>query len=108
MDTATVAGHVYGPGGVPLRNARVDVINIDHNTRITVPTNGNGAFVALDLRPGPYRLEVSSPGFKTAVYKNLILHNQDQIQRTFWLSAGSPLESITLDANGMPIQMSAA
>ena len=108
MDTATVAGHVFGTGRVTLRNARVELVNLDHNTRTSGSTNTAGFFVFLDVRPGRYRIEVFSPGFRSVTLNNLTLYTQDEIQRNFTLTPGSPLESITLDASGTPIQMSAA
>ncbi|HET6843559.1 MAG TPA: carboxypeptidase-like regulatory domain-containing protein [Candidatus Angelobacter sp.] len=108
MDTATVAGHVFGAGGVTLRNAKVQLVNLDHNTRTSGSTNTAGFYVFLDVRPGRYRIEVYSPGFRSVTLNNLTLYTQDEIQRNFTLTPGSPVESITLDANGTPIQMSAA
>ena len=108
MDFGTVAGHVFGPSGVGVAKARVELVNVDQNTRTSIATSGAGFYVFPEVRPGHYRLEVSAPGFKSVSLTNLTVYTQDEIQRNFTLATGSPLESVTLDANGTSIQMSGA
>jgi len=82
---ATIAGRVLDPSHAILSDAKVEAINLYTNIRYSGQTNREGSFVIPNLPPGPYRIEVSKSGFKTAVREDVVLRVQDIIALNFTL-----------------------
>jgi len=63
---AGVAGHVIGPGGTPVANAKVAIFRLPlrrvDQAVATLNTDKKGFFVMLPLEPGRYMLDASVPG----------------------------------------------
>jgi hypothetical protein len=100
---ATVTGFVTDPTKAVVVGAKVDVINMDTNIRYTATTNQAGSYTASNLPPGPYRIEVQKPGFKTVVKSDLVLHVQDTAAINFEMAVGSVSETVTVQAGGLVI-----
>lgn len=75
-ERATISGRVTDPSGAAIPGAEVAVTNTGTHFSATTRTNDEGLFVLPSLQPGPYRLSVSKPGFKTVTKVDLILHVQ--------------------------------
>jgi hypothetical protein len=58
-----IRGKVIDPQGAVVPNATVTVTNTGTNQAITITANEDGVFVANNLQPGTYALEVSASGF---------------------------------------------
>ncbi len=99
---ATVAGRVLDPSSAVVSDAKVNIINLYTNIHYTGQTNHEGSFVIPNLPPGPYRIEVSKSGFKTAVREDVVLRVQDVIALNFTLPIGSVTESVTV-TGGAPL-----
>jgi len=99
---ATIAGRVLDPSNAVVSDAKVDIINLYTNIHYTGQTNREGSFVIPNLPPGPYRIEVSKSGFKTAVREDVVLRVQDVIALNFTLPIGSFTESVTV-TGGAPL-----
>jgi carboxypeptidase family protein/TonB-dependent receptor-like protein len=99
---ATVAGRVLDPSSAVVSDAKVDIINLYTNIHYTGQTNHEGSFVIPNLPPGPYRIEVSKSGFKTAVREDVVLRVQDVVALNFTLPIGSVKESVTV-TGGAPL-----
>jgi hypothetical protein len=102
MDTALLVGRVADSSGTVIVKARVELVDVDRNTKDKVQTNKSGLYVFPAIRPSHYRLEVSAPGYKSAS-TTLTIFVQDDIQQNFSLAAGSPLESVIIETNGTPV-----
>jgi hypothetical protein len=99
---ATVAGRVLDPSSAVVSDAKVDIINLYTNIHYTGQTNHEGSFVIPNLPPGPYRIEVSKSGFKTAIREDVVLRVQDVVALNFTLPVGSVTESVTV-TGGAPL-----
>ena len=99
---ATIAGRVLDPSNAILSDAKVEAINLYTNIHYSGQTNREGSFVIPNLPPGPYRIEVSKSGFKTAVREDVVLRVQDIIALNFTLPIGSVTESVTV-TGGAPL-----
>jgi hypothetical protein len=99
---ATIAGRVLDPSNAILSDAKVEAINLYTNIRYSGQTNREGSFLIPNLSPGPYRIEVSKSGFKTAVREDVVLRVQDIIALNFTLPIGSVTESVTV-TGGAPL-----
>src|SRR6476620_1569026 len=71
--TAALAGRVTDESGAVLPGVTVTVTQTDNGFTRTVATDGTGAWVMPNLPTGPYRLEVSLPGFRTYVQTGIVL-----------------------------------
>jgi hypothetical protein len=100
---ATVTGFVTDAAKAFIVGAQVTVINMDTNIRYTVTTNQEGSYTVPNLAPGPYRIEVEKPGFKTVVKSDLVLHVQDTAAINFQMAVGSVSETVTVQAGGLVI-----
>jgi hypothetical protein len=108
MDTATLSGRIADVSGIAIARARLELVDIERNTKMRTFTNSEGAYIFPGIRPGQYRIEVSAPGYKTVNVTGLTIHPQADVVARVTLAAGSPLESIILNASGTPTQMSGA
>ncbi len=99
---ATVVGRVLDPSSAVVSDAKVDIINLYTNIHYTGLTNHEGSFVLPNLPPGPYRIEVSKSGFKTAVREDVVVRVQDVVALNFTLPIGSVTESVTV-TGGVPL-----
>src|SRR5260370_20044730 len=91
---ATVAGRVLDPSSAVVSDAKVNIINLYTNIHYTGQTNHEGSFVIPNLPPGPYRIEVSKSGFKTAVRVDVVLRLQDVIALNFTFPIVSLTDSV--------------
>jgi hypothetical protein len=98
---ATITGFVTDPAKALIAGAKVDVINMDTNIHYTATSNQEGSYTVPNLPPGPYRIEVEKPGFKTVVKSDLILHIQDTAAINFEMAVGSVSETVTVQAGGL-------
>src|ERR1035441_5642625 len=83
--TATVTGRVLDPTNGVITAASVEIVNSDTNAKFSSATNDEGMYVVPDLPPGPYRIEVTKPGFKATIKPDIILHVQDVVAINFTL-----------------------
>ncbi len=95
-ETATVSGRVTDQQGALLVGAEVVITNTDTNVTSRQPTNKDGLYVVAALKPGRYRITVSSPGFRAVNLTNVILNVQDSLSHNFTLQLGSVSESVTV------------
>src|SRR6267154_4263284 len=100
--TATINGIVLDPSGAAIAGAQVVVVNDATGVQYTTKTNGEGIYVVSNLPPGPYRVQVSSTGFKTIIKPDLVIHVQDAIAINFTLPIGATSEIVTVQG-GTPL-----
>jgi hypothetical protein len=100
---ASVTGYITDPNKAVIIGAKIIVINVDTNVRYEAMTNSVGSYDVNGLAPGPYRIEVEKPGFKTVVQSNVILHVQDTAAINFEMVLGSVSEIVTVTGGGLNI-----
>ena len=67
VSTATIGGTVRDASGGVLPGVSVNATHTDTRLQRTVVTDENGSYLITNLPVGPYRLEFSLQGFRTAV-----------------------------------------
>jgi hypothetical protein len=107
-DTATLSGRVVDPSGLTVAGVQVELVDVDRNIGNTTKTNSAGLYNFPTVRPGHYRIVVSVPGFATVNLTGLTLNVQDSREQNFKLAVGSVLESVTVEAKGNLVDVSAA
>ena len=108
MDTATLVGRVFNVSGQMVVGARVELVDIERNTKNFAQTNHSGVYAFPNTKPGHYRVTVSAPGYRTAILASLTIYVQDDLQQNFRMMPGPPLESVTMQANGTPTETTGA
>ena len=73
QSTAQINGIVTDSSGGVLPGATVIAIRTDTGFRREVVTDGGGAYALLNLPLGPYRLEVTLPGFRSYSQTGIVL-----------------------------------
>ena len=61
---ATILGTVTDPTGATVANATIAITNTDTGVTRSLPTNGDGQYVAPDLIIGHYTVHATAAGFK--------------------------------------------
>ena len=107
VDTGVLSGTVSdGTGGV-IPGANVEILNTATNYQLARETNSSGLFVSPPLPPGPYRVTVSSEGFRSAA-KEIALNLSERLAVDFELEIGAVAESIDVEAIGAVLQTETA
>jgi len=89
---ATLSGIVKDTRGAFIQGAKVLLTSVAQGTVRESSTNSDVSYSIPDLLPGAYRADVSSSGFATAQYSNVVL----EAGRTFTLDATlSPASQVT-------------
>jgi Carboxypeptidase regulatory-like domain len=101
---ATILGTVTDPSGAAVPNASITITNNDTGVTRTLPTNGDGQYVAPDLHIGHYTVKASASGFKVAEQSAITLNVGDRSRVDFKLQVGSAQEQITVEANAVAVQ----
>jgi hypothetical protein len=101
---ATVVGTVTDPSGAAVPNVTITITNVETGVARTLPSNGDGQYVAPDLAIGHYNIRANATGFKAAEQKGLVLNVGDRTRVDFKLVVGSASEQVTVEANAVAVQ----
>src|SRR5687767_6732514 len=71
--TGQISGLVTDPTGAVLPGVEVTLTRTDTGVVRNAVTNETGSYTFPSLNPGPFRLEVSLPGFRTFVQSGIVL-----------------------------------
>ncbi|MGH9721768.1 MAG: carboxypeptidase regulatory-like domain-containing protein, partial [Bryobacteraceae bacterium] len=96
---ARVLGTVKDTSDSVVPNAQVVMVNTATNARAEVRSDAGGNYVAAQLTPGQYRIEVEAAGFKKFLREGLTLAVDQQARVDIVLSVGAVTESVIVTAN---------
>ena len=92
-----VSGVIVDSSGASVPDAMVTVVNEDSGFRHTTLSQPDGAYVVASLDPGPYKITVRKPGFRTVIRVGVKLTESPPLRVDFKLVVGSVLETITVE-----------
>jgi len=95
----TIRGTITDPNGQAVPNAKVQIIDPAHGTKVDLTTNSDGFYQAIYLLPATYQIVVEAPGFKKSIRDSVILEINAAIQINLALEVGGALESVTVTAD---------
>ena len=72
-ERASIIGAISDASGAPMEGVVVSVTNESTNTGSSVTTDSSGAYTAVNLIPGSYRINASRQGFRPMVFRNFVL-----------------------------------
>src|SRR5438309_3165710 len=100
--TGTFSGQVKDATGAAIPNAAVKVTEQETGIVTSKQSASDGYFTVPLLKPGIYSIEVSAPGFSTALRKDVTLQIQQVIQEDFGLQVGNMQQQVTVEG-GAPL-----
>lgn len=104
----TVSGLVLDPSGRAIASADIQILNDVTGVRYPGVTNGEGIYAITDLPPGPYRVQVSKPGFKTLIKPDIVLSVQGALAINFTLPVGALSETVTVEGGASLVNTESA
>lgn len=96
--TGTISGVVTDPSGSVIPKAQVDLTNIDTGARRKITAALDGLYVFNLVSPGKYRVDITSPGFKTDRIEPVTVLVDSTTRTDARLSVGSASEQIDVIA----------
>ncbi|MFB3829069.1 MAG: carboxypeptidase regulatory-like domain-containing protein [Bryobacteraceae bacterium] len=104
----TMLGTVTDASRAAVANAEVVATSTDTNQPTRTVTNDAGYYEFPYLKPGPYSVRVTSPGFKAAQRARVELRVDDRIRLDFQLEVGDISTSIAVEDRVPPVQSESA
>jgi hypothetical protein len=98
----TISGIVVDPSGGAIVGAEILIANDATGVQYLTKSNAEGLYLAPNLPPGTYRLQVSEIGFKTVIKPDILIHVQDALAINFTLPIGAASEIVTVQG-GAPL-----
>lgn len=106
VSVAEVSGVVTDPSGSPVSGATVQLTQTDTNSSRNATTDNQGLYVMPALPVGAYRLDVSTPGFKSYTQSGILLQVGDNVRINVAMQIGSLNEHIDVTASASMVETS--
>jgi hypothetical protein len=97
----TIRGTVIDPQGGGVSDAAVLVVDEATGVPRAVSTDSQGRFEAANLKPGTYRIEVTTPNFKEYKQTGVVLRAAGTVHLDVKLELGSRTETVTVTAEAI-------
>src|SRR3989454_12340581 len=101
---AQIIGTVKDPTGAVLPGAEIVATQTETGVARNTISNETGAYVLPNLPVGPYKLEVSLPGFKTFVQSGIVLQVNSNPVINATLDVGQRTEQVEVQANAALVE----
>jgi Carboxypeptidase regulatory-like domain len=112
---ANIEGSVHDSSGAAIPNAHVELTETATNLHQETSTSTTGDYAFTHLNPGPYRIDVSAPGFEHLIRNATINQTVDETAAQaanvanaanidLTLNPGSASETVTVAAEAAPLQ----
>jgi hypothetical protein len=99
-----VSGNVSDSTGAVVVGAQVTMTETDKGAAHTAATDAVGSYTLPNLPVGPYRLEVTHPGFKNYVQSGLVLQVGNNIQVNVAMQVGAVSETVEVNATASLVE----
>ena len=105
---AAIQGTVSDGTGAVIPGATITATNMETNLQRTVTSSSAGLYVAPNLPPGKYRLQVSTAGFQTSVRENIDLVVGQELVLNTALQLGEVTQQVTVTGEAPLVNLSTA
>src|SRR6185369_5995395 len=99
QSTAQIQGSVQDASGAAVSGAIVKAIQTETRAIRSASTNTDGTYTLTNLSIGPYRVEVSKPGFSTSARTGIVLHVESRPTVDISLTVGNLSEQLEVTSN---------
>ncbi len=104
---ATLNGSALDPSGAAVPGIKGTLVDQAKATTRSFSTESDGAFVIPNVAPGRYDVTIQADGFKTLVIRDVVLTaGEVRSLGRLTLEVGGLVESVTVEAQGTPVQVS--
>jgi hypothetical protein len=100
--TASVSGSVLDPSRTVVSGASIHIKSDATGAERETSSGDSGTFAIPDLLPGTYQITISSPGFATASYENVLLTVGENLVLNCTLQLGSVSQAVSVQAESIP------
>ncbi|GAA1669619.1 hypothetical protein GCM10009765_18870 [Fodinicola feengrottensis] len=98
----SLAGSVRTPAGAPVTSAVVTVTGVDGGQIGRAQVDPTGAYAVTGLRPGPYTLIGTAPGFRPEAVA-VVVRSDVPVRRDFVLAGNGSLSGVVRASSGQPV-----
>src|SRR4029079_12484345 len=102
--TSQIQGVVLDPAGAAVPGAEIKATQTDTGVVRTTNSGADGTYALANLAIGPYRVEVSKPGFSTYVQTGIVLQVASNPTLNVSLKVGAVSESIQVEDNTTQVE----
>jgi hypothetical protein len=95
---SSLFGSVTDPAGAPIPGAEVRITELGTRAERVVTTNNEGNYVAPQIAPGTYDIQVSKDGFNLARAAGILVQTNETVRRNFQLEIGSVATTVEVTA----------
>jgi hypothetical protein len=107
-DTGSIVGTVRDASGAVVTGAAVDITDVATGVTHSTITNADGAYQALQLIPGVYKVKAARAGYSAGVRENVTIDVQTRAQVDISLSVGSVQTQVNVGAGAQLLQTQSA
>ncbi len=95
----TIVGTVTDPSGAAVASANVSIKNIATGVERSVSTNDDGLYVAPNLVPGNYEIQVTATGFSSTFVSEIVLTVGERREINVTLKIGQASDKVTVEGS---------
>src|SRR5690242_7816673 len=106
-DRGSIEGTIKDPNGASVPSAKVQVVNIETNSKLDFQSNELGHYLAAGLPVGSYRLVVQREGFRTVVREPILVSAQANLAVDITLQIGAVTDTVTVSGESPLLDVSA-
>lgn len=106
-DRGSIEGTVKDPNGAIVPAAKVQVVNIETNSRFDFESSEVGHYLVANLPVGSYRLVVQKEGFRTVVREPILVSAQSNLAADITLQLGAVTDTVTVTGESPLLDVSA-
>jgi hypothetical protein len=104
LDTGSISGVITDPAGKVVEQVKVTATASATGASYSTVSSNTGYYVIPSVRTGNYTVTVNSPGFKTAIYSDVIVAVGTSTSRDIALTVGSANENVTVTAGAVSLE----
>ncbi len=104
----TILGTVRDPQGGPIAGAKVSATDTATGQTANVYADNSGNYQFVYLKPGPYTVTVTAPGFQSSQRQGVNLRVEDRIRLDFALAVGAVSTTVTVRSTTPPVDSASA
>src|SRR5438093_5439360 len=102
--TAQISGTVRDQSGAVLPGVEITATQTETGVARSAISNETGSYALPNLAVGPYKLEVSLPGFRTFVQSGIVLQVNSSPAINAVLNVGQVAETVEVKANASMVE----